>query len=442
MTVQYREAYGLFAINGILFNHESPRRGGDVRDAQGHARRRRDPRRARRASSTSATSTPSATGATRPSTSRRCGGCSSRTSPDDYVVATGEMHTVREFVEVAFGLVGLDWQRPRPRSTSATSARPRSTSSAATRSKAARGARLGADDDVRGARPAHARGRPARGRARSGRACRVAGAGVALMARPLAGRRVMVTGGGGFLGQAVVERARARAAPTEIFVPRSARLRPARPPTASTRALADGRPDVVIHLAAVVGGIGANRENPGRFFYENAIMGIELMEQARLAGVDEVRARSAPSARTRSSRRCRSTRTTSGTATRRRRTRRTASPRRCCWSRARPTAQQYGFNVDLPDPGQPLRPRRQLRPGELARHPGADQEVRRRARGAATTTSRSGAPASPSREFLYVDDAAEGIVLGRRALRRRRPGQPRRRPRDHDPRAGRADRAS
>ena len=47
------------------------------------------------------------------------------------------------------------------------------------------------------------------------------------------------------------------------------------------------RPDLVIHLAAVVGGIGANRENPGRFFYENAIMGIQLMEQARLAGVEK-----------------------------------------------------------------------------------------------------------------------------------------------------------
>ena len=53
------------------------------------------------------------------------------------------------------------------------------------------------------------------------------------------------------------------------------------------RALADGRPELVIHLAAVVGGIGANRENPGRFFYENAIMGIQLMEQARLAGVEK-----------------------------------------------------------------------------------------------------------------------------------------------------------
>ena len=46
-------------------------------------------------------------------------------------------------------------------------------------------------------------------------------------------------------------------------------------------------PQMIIHLAAVVGGIGANRENPGKFFYENAIMGIQLMEQARLAGVEK-----------------------------------------------------------------------------------------------------------------------------------------------------------
>ena len=57
--------------------------------------------------------------------------------------------------------------------------------------------------------------------------------------------------------------------------------------TGSGRALADGRPQLVIHAAAVVGGIGANRENPGRFFYENAIMGIQMMEQARLAGVEK-----------------------------------------------------------------------------------------------------------------------------------------------------------
>ncbi len=98
-------------------------------------------------------------------------------------------------------------------------------------------------------------------------------------------RRVMVTGGGGFLGKAVVRRLEAAGA-ADIFVPRS-RDYDLRTPDGIQRALADGRPDLVIHLAAVVGGIGANRENPGRFFYENAIMGIELMEQARRAGVDK-----------------------------------------------------------------------------------------------------------------------------------------------------------
>jgi len=97
------------------------------------------------------------------------------------------------------------------------------------------------------------------------------------------GRRVMVTGGGGFLGTAVVRRLQ-QAGATDIFVPRS-RDYDLRTRDGIDRALADGRPDLVIHLAAVVGGIGANRENPGRFFYENAIMGIELMERSRGAGV-------------------------------------------------------------------------------------------------------------------------------------------------------------
>jgi GDP-L-fucose synthase len=93
----------------------------------------------------------------------------------------------------------------------------------------------------------------------------------------------MVTGGAGFLGTAVVRRLK-RAGAGEISVPRS-RDYDLRTADGVRAALDQGRPDIVVHLAAVVGGIGANRENPGKYFYDNAAMGIELMEQARHAGV-------------------------------------------------------------------------------------------------------------------------------------------------------------
>jgi GDP-L-fucose synthase len=99
------------------------------------------------------------------------------------------------------------------------------------------------------------------------------------------GRRVMVTGGGGFLGQVVVRRLESAGA-DRIFVPRSLEY-DLRTDSGIARALADGRPEMIIHLAGVVGGIGATREQPGRFFYENAVMGIQLIEQARLAGVEK-----------------------------------------------------------------------------------------------------------------------------------------------------------
>ena len=96
-------------------------------------------------------------------------------------------------------------------------------------------------------------------------------------------KSVMVTGGAGFLGSVLTQRLTAAGAGS-IFVPRSSEY-DLRNLEAIRRALAVSRPDIVIHLAAVVGGIGANRENPGRFFYDNAMMGIQLMEEARLAGV-------------------------------------------------------------------------------------------------------------------------------------------------------------
>jgi GDP-L-fucose synthase len=99
----------------------------------------------------------------------------------------------------------------------------------------------------------------------------------------LRGRRVVVTGGAGFLGRAVCERL-AREGPAEIIVPRRKNCDLC--DRAAVRTLMrESRPEVVLHLAAVVGGIGANREHPGLFFYENLLMGVQLMEEARLAGV-------------------------------------------------------------------------------------------------------------------------------------------------------------
>ncbi|MEX0631029.1 MAG: GDP-L-fucose synthase [Chloroflexota bacterium] len=218
----------------------------------------------------------------------------------------------------------------------------------------------------------------------------------------------MVTGGGGFLGSSVVKRLQ-QAGAADIFVPRS-RDYDLRTREGVDRALADGKPDLIIHLAAVVGGIGANRENPGRFFYENAAMGIELMERSRRAGVGKF--------------------VQIGTV--------------CSYPKFTPVPfreddlwngypeesnapygvakkmllvqgqayrQQYGFNVihlipvNLYGPGDNFNPASShVIPALIKKCVDARKAGERRIDVWGT--------GSASREFLYVDDAADGIVLG------------------------------
>ncbi len=108
------------------------------------------------------------------------------------------------------------------------------------------------------------------------------------MAFDWSGKRVVVTGGSGFLGSFVQEGLRARGVPaSHIFVPRRKDF-DLTTEEACARLYKEAFPgekvDVMVHLAAEVGGIGANRENPGRYFYANMAMALHLIEQARLDG--------------------------------------------------------------------------------------------------------------------------------------------------------------
>ncbi len=96
-------------------------------------------------------------------------------------------------------------------------------------------------------------------------------------------KRVAVTGGAGFLGRFVIEKLNTYD-DVEVFVPRSRDYNLIEKVDIN-RMLDDSQPDLVIHLAAVVGGIGHNQKNPGKFFYDNLMMGVQLIEESRLRGI-------------------------------------------------------------------------------------------------------------------------------------------------------------
>jgi GDP-L-fucose synthase len=220
-------------------------------------------------------------------------------------------------------------------------------------------------------------------------------------------QRVVVTGGAGFLGSHVVDVLRRRGADA-IVVPRSAscdlRDRDA------IRGLFDAeRPSVVFHLAATVGGIGANRAEPGRFFYDNAVMGIEIVEAARRHGVAKL--------------------VMVGTACSYPRDAAVPVHEDALWDGyPEPTnapygiakralvvqcdayRRQYGLDAIVVVPANLYGPRDHF---DLASGHVIPALIRRcvEARELGQREVRCWGTGAPSRDFLYVDDAAEGLVL-------------------------------
>ena len=219
--------------------------------------------------------------------------------------------------------------------------------------------------------------------------------------------RFVVTGGGGFLGQSVVAGLRARGA-AAIVVPRR-REYDLRREAAIVRLLEEHRPEVIIHLAAVVGGIGANRANPGKFFYDNLIMGIQLMEQARLFGVRKMVVAGTVCAYPKFARvPFREDELWDGYPEE------TNAPyglaKKMLLVQAQASRRQYGFNaiyllpVNLYGPGDNFDPESSHVIPALIRK--------------CLEAKRAGAPTlevwgtgSATREFFYVDDCAEGLLL-------------------------------
>lgn len=222
----------------------------------------------------------------------------------------------------------------------------------------------------------------------------------------LTGKRVVITGGAGFLGRSLCSRLAASGA--EVLVPTVERYDLVQG-AAVRQMYEDMRPEVVIHLAAVVGGIGANRENPGKFFYENLMMGVQLMHEGWKQGIEKFVAIGTICAYPKFtpvpfreddlwSGYPEETNAPYGLA------------KKMLLVQAQAYRAQYGFNAIFLLPVNLYGPVDNFDPASSHVIPAMIRKF--------VEARETGAPevelwgdGSPSREFLYVDDAAEGIAL-------------------------------
>jgi len=241
-------------------------------------------------------------------------------------------------------------------------------------------------------------------------------------------KRVTVTGGKGFLGSFVVEKLRQRGC-KDVFIPRSKDYDLVQM-EAVKRLYRDAKPDIVIHLAAQVGGIGANQENPGKFFYDNLMMGVQMMEEGRKAGIEKF--------------------ITVGTICSYPKFTPVPFKEEDLWNgypeetnapyglakkmlivQSQAYRQQYGFNsinllqVNLYGPGDNFDPNSSHVIPALIKKCIDAQQSRHCEEPKATKQSHSEitvwGTGKPTREFLYVEDAAEGILMAAQRFNRSEP---------------------